>query len=1186
MKTIAGLLLFAMAAPVTAQPGASPLRPKLQIINGSNEAVDIFWLKNDRERVPNGSLEAGKDTTITTTLGHRFAIVGRDDKAESIITSEVPVQAFRFGGVPAFYTQQVEAHGFPIVASAKVNPYALKEAAYLIDLMLAKRPDVRKAMIKSGCRMCLLAHNEFTTDLPEFVRMADEPSPNFPNLSGKDFWDARARGTGGSQDDPFCTSAEENILFFPGDPYSAECILIHEFAHAIHLRGMVNVDPTFDARLKKTYDAAMKAGLWKGKYAAVNHHEYFAEGVQSWFDNNRVNDHDHNHVHLRSQLIDYDPGLAAMCRDVFGDTELRYTKPITRLTGHMAGYDPAKAPTFVWPEHLKTAREQIMAKAKARDAKSNDAKTTKPNVLFIAVDDMRCELGCYGAKHVLTPNLDKLAASGVLFTRAYCQQAVCNPSRASLMTGLRPDATQVWDLDTDFRTKVPDAVTIPQHFRANGYRAEAFGKIFHNTFPDEVSWDEPTHKPKGVIAYSEENEQRLADFKDKMKSDGKTSAAINRMRGPATEVQEQPDEMNFDGKQTTEALEKLRELGTGKSPFFLAVGFIRPHLPFITPRKYWDLYDRAKIPLATNPFLPHDAPAVAFGDKSFGGFYELRDYMNYADAPTPFEASLTEAQQRELKHGYYASVSFIDAQVGRLLAGLDELKLASNTVVVLWSDHGWKLGEHNGWCKQTNYEIDTRAPLMIRAPGAKSNGQPCNSLVEFVDIYPTLCELAHLPTPKNLAGKSLAPLLEDATASVKDAAFSQFPRLMGGRDHMGYAMRTDRYRYVEWLDAVDGKIVARELYDHASDAGENENLAVQPEHTKLLDSLSAKLWKHLPRPKFPLAMLQAAAGASASLTWHPANGKPLPRSKPAGEYQNITFTNARPDSVEIVWLGTDDSRKSYRKLKQNEIFSIRTRPGAVWLILDTKLQPLGHFVVESRPGKTAKAVVPAAADRAGASLAPPRESRTVSGWPVRIDKALLDSQREATEHALVLLKQMLDEIIRVVPAKAVAELQKVPLYFSPTYPGSRGGAEFHPEAGWLKDNGRDPIMAKGVEFSNIPIFEQEMNRMPNFVLHELAHAYHNRVIKGSFDNADIKAAYGKAKASGSYDKIERWHGNGKPNTHERAYAMTNPQEYFAETTEAFFVRNDFFPFTREELQKHDPDMFAVLERMWGTGGGK
>ncbi len=340
------------------EPG--PTRPRLQIINGSSQPIDIFWLKSDTERVPNGSVAPGKDAVITTTLGHRFVVVGRDPKTEATVTSEVAVQGFRFGGVPAFYTQAVSANGFPIVASSRVSPYALKEAAFLVDMMLAKRPDVRAAMIQSGARLCIMAHDEYTTDLPEWS-----------HLTPKDFRDARARGMGGSETDPYCSCAEENVLGYAGDPYSTECIVIHEFAHNIHLRGMLNVDPSFDARLKATYDAAMNAGLWKGKYAAVNHYEYFAEGVQSWFDNNRVNDHHHNHVNTRALLIEYDPGLAAMCREVFGDTELKYTKPATRLTGHLAGYDPGKAPTFEWPERLKQVREEIRAKAKARDKAAN-----------------------------------------------------------------------------------------------------------------------------------------------------------------------------------------------------------------------------------------------------------------------------------------------------------------------------------------------------------------------------------------------------------------------------------------------------------------------------------------------------------------------------------------------------------------------------------------------------------------------------------------------------------------------------------------------------------------------------------------------------------------------------------------------------------------------------------------------
>lgn len=591
------------------------------------------------------------------------------------------------------------------------------------------------------------------------------------------------------------------------------------------------------------------------------------------------------------------------------------------------------------------------------------AAAEKPNVLFIAVDDMRCDLGCYGVTHVHSPNLDKLAKAGVLFKRAYCQQAVCNPSRVSLMTGLRPDSTRVWDLVTDFRTTIPDAVTIPQYFRKHGYRAVAFGKIFHNTFPDNVSWSEPTRYVGGVIAHSPANRRRLADFKQQMKAAGKAALAIERIRGPATEVQEQSDDMNFDGKQTSEAIAKMRSLAQGKEPFYLAVGYIRPHLPFITPKKYWDQYERAKIPLATNPYLPRGAPAVAFGDRSLGGFYELKGYMDYAEAPSPFERPLTEAQQRELRHGYYASVTFIDAQVGRLLDALAELGLLENTIVVLWSDHGWKLGEHNGWCKQTNYEIDTRAPLMIRAPAARANGRPCNSLVEFVDVYPTLCELAGLPVPDRLAGKSLAPLLADASAKVKDAAISQFPRKLKGRDYMGYALRTDRYRYVEWLDAVKGQIAAQELYDHAGDPDENENIAGRPEHVELLKQLSGQLWRTLPRPTFPFPFAQASvtpggSGSIPALAWRAAGGNPLPNGKPAGDFLKVTFANPRSESVELVWIGPDGTRKSYGTLAAGASFSIRTRPGAVWLVRGEKEQPLGYFVVEEKDEKMARAVIP------------------------------------------------------------------------------------------------------------------------------------------------------------------------------------------------------------------------------------
>jgi hypothetical protein len=266
----------------------------------------------------------------------------------------------------AFYKKYVSANGYPIVSSEKVSDYALKEAAFLANLMLAKRPDVREAMIKSGSRMIVMAHNEFTTDVPEHSK-----------LKPKDYWDARARGLGGSETDPVCSCGEENLLSFKGDPYSTENILIHEFAHNIHLRGMVNVDKTFNSRVKKAYDDAMAKGLWKGKYASTNSHEYFAEGVQSWFDNNRENDHDHNHVNTRAELIEYDSGLADLCREVFGDTEVKYTKAPTRLKDHLAGYDPNTAPKFTWPERLNDVKTAIKKTAEERNAKANAAAPSK-----------------------------------------------------------------------------------------------------------------------------------------------------------------------------------------------------------------------------------------------------------------------------------------------------------------------------------------------------------------------------------------------------------------------------------------------------------------------------------------------------------------------------------------------------------------------------------------------------------------------------------------------------------------------------------------------------------------------------------------------------------------------------------------------------------------------------------------
>jgi len=283
--------------------------------------------------------------------------VAAADSTDAIQVREVTAPPAELG-LNSFYKKYISASGYPIVSSEKVNDYALREAAYLVDMMLVKRPDVRDAMIKSGSRLIVMAHDEYTTEIPEHSR-----------LKPAEFWDARARGLGGSQTDPVCSCGEENLLAFEGDPYHKENILIHEFAHNLHLRGLVNVDPTFDDRLKATYETAMKAGLWKHKYASMNHHEYFAEAVQSWFDNNREDDHDHNHVNTRKELKEYDPALAKLCEEVFGDTVLVYTKPTTRLNGHMEGYDPSTAPKFVWPERLQESMRKIKEEARSRGKK-------------------------------------------------------------------------------------------------------------------------------------------------------------------------------------------------------------------------------------------------------------------------------------------------------------------------------------------------------------------------------------------------------------------------------------------------------------------------------------------------------------------------------------------------------------------------------------------------------------------------------------------------------------------------------------------------------------------------------------------------------------------------------------------------------------------------------------------------
>jgi iduronate 2-sulfatase len=494
------------------------------------------------------------------------------------------------------------------------------------------------------------------------------------------------------------------------------------------------------------------------------------------------------------------------------------------------------------------------------------AARRRPNVLFIAVDDLRPELGAYGARHVHSPNMDRLARSGTLFNHAYCQQALCNPSRASLMTGLRPDTLRVWDLQTNFRTTRPDAVTIPQAFRASGYYAASIGKIFHNIFPDDISWSEPEMHIDGfpfdpdAVYRSPAESSLIEQRKQQLTAAGQQQRHIDRygqwyLKSSATEAPDVPDNAYYDGAQTDRALSKLAELSTRNQPFFFGIGFYRPHLPFNAPKKYWDLYDRARIPLAPNPTLPQGAPLMAANINR-----ELRGYRDFNSAPTPQQGTLSEAEARRLRHGYFASVSYIDAQIGRLLDQLDHLGLAQNTIVVLWGDHGWKLGEHNSWGKMTNYEIDTRVPLIVRAPGTPS-GQTCEGLVEFVDLYPTLCELAQVPAPAALEGRSFAPLLRQPRQPGKSAIFSQYLRngiwtASDGVEYMGYCVRTKRHRYVEWFNWNSKQFAASELYDLARDPQENHCLPGEP---RLRQQLAKLL-----RTNFKLSGAPPTTRASAS----------------------------------------------------------------------------------------------------------------------------------------------------------------------------------------------------------------------------------------------------------------------------------------------------------------------------------
>ena len=498
----------------------------------------------------------------------------------------------------------------------------------------------------------------------------------------------------------------------------------------------------------------------------------------------------------------------------------------------------------------------------------NDAhpapNSSRPNVLFIAIDDLRPELGCYGNKDIHSPNLDKLAKQGRCFLRAYCQEAICSPSRASLLTGSRPDTIGVIENRAYFRDLNPQIVTLPQHFITHGYTAVYSGKIFHGRMTDEQhSWN---HKPnrKGLTRPTTpggalpENQRIYAENKDRMVTLYGESSSRGLIHGPAFEAAQVEDDGYVDGYNTSVAIQTLDELVQQDKPWFLALGFVRPHLPFHAPKKYFDLYNPEEIQLTTSPEPPQNGASMGLHAS-----FELRTRHGI-----PKSGPINESLSRELLHAYYACVSYVDAQIGRVIASLEKNKVRENTIIVVWGDHGWHLGEYGIWGKATNYEIATRVPLIISTPSMPQKGTSSDSLVELIDIYPTLCDLANIPQPDHLAGKSLIPVLRDPSAVVKRLAMSQFPtpalrewaanplspemretffgplinqveqtikKQQGSRWNrelfekhlMGYTLRDPRYRYIEWRDTRNPNLepIYQELYDHLSDPHETVNIA-------------------------------------------------------------------------------------------------------------------------------------------------------------------------------------------------------------------------------------------------------------------------------------------------------------------------------------------------------------------------
>ena len=468
------------------------------------------------------------------------------------------------------------------------------------------------------------------------------------------------------------------------------------------------------------------------------------------------------------------------------------------------------------------------------------AEKTRPNVLLICVDDLKPALGCYGDALAKTPNIDRLAARGIRFDAAYCNQAVCAPSRNNLMLGSRSTSLGIYNLNTNFRVAVPNAVTLTQYFMRHGWRAEGMGKILHvghgNT-NDDASWSVPFHPEKLVEYIVPASTGGKLTREEAYFTNAQAGPNASLPRGAAWEDPDAPDNTYGDGRLAEEAIRRLRAAKAKPGePLFLAVGFARPHLPFCVPKKYWDLHDPAKLPLAARATPPDAAPAYA-GKTTM----ELNQFT-----PIPERGAVPTDMQRKLIHGYYASVSYTDAQIGKVIDELDRLGLAASTLIVLWGDHGWHLGDHGMWTKHTNYEQAMRIPLLMVAPGVTRPGTHTSALIETVDVFPTLCELAGLPAPtavpQPMDGRSQVAVLRAPATTLRDHIYHAYPRNRPGKgEAIGRAIRTARYRLVEWKKPGEAAETADfELYDYVKDPGETRNVAAeQPDVMKEMRALLA-----------------------------------------------------------------------------------------------------------------------------------------------------------------------------------------------------------------------------------------------------------------------------------------------------------------------------------------------------------